>query len=336
MDPNKVNFTVIGKATILLLVFHCNFLIITNPYSIDFDVAMGSEDPYLRPFYKNLQSNLTKPISRWYRFIKPPIHPAISYARLKEVYNTNKLSLVRPNAQGIPRVIHQIWVGKNPFPEKYKAWQKTWQSLPGWTYKLWTDKEVEQFPLINQKTYNSEKNLGARADLLRLEILYREGGVYVDTDFECLKPEIFEALNNSYDFYCGLQLLDCEAFLINNAIIGSIPGHPILKACIDLLPFHFNSKWNLQIIFRGPGLFTSMVVEHMNKKHRDIVFPPGFFYPLGVDQLKQKPFSQLPFCEETLTLIKKIVLKPESLAIHWWDGSWGKPSAVLSNNNTAK
>jgi mannosyltransferase OCH1-like enzyme len=65
--------------------------------------------------------------------------------------------------------------------------------------------------------------------------LYRFGGLYVDTDFELLQPEKLDSLHKACDFYCGLTPLDCQAFLINNAIIGSIPGHPILKACITSL-----------------------------------------------------------------------------------------------------
>ncbi len=50
----------------------------------------------------------------------------------------------------IPKMIHQIWIGPHPLPEKYRAWQSTWQSLAGSTYKSWTDKEVKDFPLVNK------------------------------------------------------------------------------------------------------------------------------------------------------------------------------------------
>ena len=33
-----------------------------------------------------------------------------------------------------------------------------------------------------------QKILGEKSDIFRYEILYRFGGVYVDTDFECIKP----------------------------------------------------------------------------------------------------------------------------------------------------
>ena len=175
--------------------------------------------------------------------------------------------------------------------------------------------------------------MGARADILRLEILYREGGVYIDTDFECLKPQIFDVLNTAYDFYCGLHPLDCRDLCMNNAIVGSIPEHPIIEACIKQLNLKTSTSTRDEVVLRGPGLFTRMTLQHMNKDHKDMVFPPSFFYPLGVFEMKYGTFGGLPFCEDTLAFIKKKVSKPETAAIHWWDSSWTHPMQRLNERD---
>ncbi len=295
---------------------------------VSFDVAMGMNDPYLSSFYKELINKLNRANNYWFRFIRPHANPATLFTALKNAYSKNGYALA-DNVTRIPRIFHQIWVGPLPFPEKYKIWQKTWQSIPGWGYKLWTDKDVEDFPLINSAMYFSEKNYGARADILRLEILYRHGGVYVDTDFECIKPEMFDVLNRSFDFYSGLAPVDCEALVMANGLIGSIPGHPIIKACLEQLPSHAaNVKdQKMRTVMRGPGLLTIMTEKHMNQGHRDIVLPSAFFYPLGASQMRRKPYNNLTFSEKTCALIKKNLIKPESIAIHYWDGSWKRPSA---------
>lgn len=295
---------------------------------VSFDVSMGMHDPYFQPSYKKLIKKLPRTQDHWFRFTGAHINPTGLFTALKEAYNKNRFILEGTSTR-IPHVFHQIWVGPLPFPEKYKRWQKTWQSIPGWEYKLWTDKDVENFPLINSALYFNEKNYGARADMLRLEILYRFGGVYIDTDFECIKPEMFDVLNRSYDFYCGLTPVDSEALVINNAIIGSIPGHPIIKACIEHLPFHATNVHDqrMRTVMRGPGLLTIMTIRHMNKGHRDIVLPPSFLYPLGTSQMRRGAYKYLPFSEKTLDIIKKGVIKPETIAIHYWDGSWKRPGA---------
>ncbi len=327
------------------LIILCGFTILkADTYLIDFDVSMGKNDKVMGQHFEALEKQFNNSDTKWFEWLSyeksPPKNPDAAYSLLKETYNNYRQEIFNKHKMQtgpghcndrIPKIFHQIWVGPNPFPEKYKRWQKTWQSIPGWQYKLWTDKEVENFPLINQAAYNQETNFGARADILRLEILYREGGVYIDTDFECVKPAMFNILNSCYDFYCGLHPLDCKAVLLNNALIGAIPGHPIIKACIDHIPFAVNSSSPRaqQIMQRGPGLISKMAMKNMNKGYRDIIFPATFFYPLGLFEMKNKPYSLMPFNDETLEKIKNDVIKPETIAIHWWDGSWTLPSAKL-------
>lgn len=294
--------------------------------AVDFDVSCGKEDQYGKKYYAEMLKNLPHAHSNWFKFTKKYGSPWLSLGFLRESYNKNKI--VPEGELRIPKIFHQIWVGPKPFPAKYKKWQETWQSITGWTYKLWTDKEVENYPLLSRNLYHKEKNMGARADILRLEILYAEGGVYIDTDFECIKPEMFGALNCAYDFYCGLHPFDCRAICINNAIIGSIPGHPIIKNCIDQLMTQADATRTYdEIVSRGPGLLTQMTLKYMNQGYKDIIFPPTIFYPLGLSEINSSTLKSLTL--ESFEVIKKRVTKPETIAIHWWDTSWAEPDATL-------
>ena len=70
-----------------------------------------------------------------------------------------------------------------------------------------------------------------RADILRLELLHRHGGVYLDADFECLQP--IDPLLEGVD--CFLGLLDSGR--VSNAVIGAVPGHGLLaKAMAEVQP----------------------------------------------------------------------------------------------------
>lgn len=299
---------------------------------VPLDSAFGSNDPYMQNYYIELQQILDHKTSSWFKHLKPH-NGRIAMDILQSCYeNINTHTFLLPTPR-IPKIIHQIWVGTNPFPEKYKQWVRTWQSMPGWTYKLWTDADVQDFPMINRELYYKEKNFGTRADILRLEILYREGGLYVDTDFECLRPELFEILNSSYDFYCGICPLDCACLMLNNAIIASIPGHPILEASLRNIKLIYeeiqdtNMSWSNAVLLKGPGLLTKMFLENANKGYIDIAFPPTFFYPLGVYQIENESWIEKFSAENFLKKVKKEVVRPETIAIHWWDGSWMLPAA---------
>ena len=57
---------------------------------------------------------------------------------------------------------------------------------PDWEYKLWTDETVKEITLINQELFDKAKNYGEKSDILKWELVYRFGGVYIDTDMEAL------------------------------------------------------------------------------------------------------------------------------------------------------
>lgn len=233
---------------------------------------------------------------------------------LKAVYEKNFWSdLAMPNTIKIPKKIHQIWLG-SPLPEKFKYFTQTWQHYhPDWEYILWTDADIAKLNLVNQKSYDAAINYAERSDIARYEILYRFGGLYVDTDFECIQP--FDILHHHYDFYTGLELPAMASFLslviIPNGLIGTIASHPIMGACIDAIKNkEGKSAESSDIVVKtGPLLFTDAVIKHAGKNSRmDIIFPATFFYPID-KKIKDKN-------------VINTLIRPETFAMHHWAGSW--------------
>jgi mannosyltransferase OCH1-like enzyme len=129
----------------------------------------------------------------------------------------------------IPRVFHQIWLGEGSFP--YAVERESWYRLhPDWEHRLWTERDLPG-DLELKEAANLLRQPAERADILRLELLHRHGGVYLDADFECLKP-IDPLLE---DVSCFLGLLDSGR--VSNAVIGAVPGHTLLaKAMAEVRP----------------------------------------------------------------------------------------------------
>jgi mannosyltransferase OCH1-like enzyme len=46
-------------------------------------------------------------------------------------------------------------------------------------------------------------NLGLKSDLVRYEVLYLFGGIYIDIDYECIKS--LETLDLNCNFFAGLS-----------------------------------------------------------------------------------------------------------------------------------
>lgn len=217
-------------------------------------------------------------------------------------------AIINPNYR-IPKKIHQIWLGSN-FPEEYLNWQESWKRHhPDWEYYLWTDAEVKQFEFRNREVFEETKNFGAKSDILRYEILYNHGGLYIDTDFECFHP--FDYVHKVLDFYLGIMF--GKEFSVTNCIIGSIPEHPILKLIIESInqPLKTNNVNDIHEI-TGPWAFSDAYKSLMFKdNHLNVAFPVTYFFPFPNNKLH-------------IQNIKKIrgFKKKESLGLHYWEVSW--------------
>jgi mannosyltransferase OCH1-like enzyme len=179
--------------------------------------------------------------------------------------------------------------------------------------KVWTDDDAPCFPFINRRAFDDAQNYGEKSDIWRYEILYRHGGVYADTDFECLKP--FDDLHKTCEFYAGVGQMK-EAELIN-ALIGSRPNHPILQALIENIKpgAGDHDPWRI-IADTGPYYFTRIFLEVAPSCAQGTVvpFPTTFFYPFPLWQRHRRDVVN----------IKREFVKPESLAIHYFSTSWQK------------
>ena len=127
----------------------------------------------------------------------------------------------------IPRVFHQIWLGPESLPREHANFQKTWlHHHPGWELCLWTEENLPE-RLRRPEAAERLRIPAERANILRLELLWRFGGVYVDTDFECLRS--IEPLIETADFFIGLS----KPSRRNNALMGAVADHPLLDEALD-------------------------------------------------------------------------------------------------------
>jgi mannosyltransferase OCH1-like enzyme len=198
--------------------------------------------------------------------------------------------------------VHQIWVGPDPLPEQYAAYTRTWQDLhPGWEYRLWTDDNLPA--MRNRHVYDRAAelvppvNIGQfRADVLRYELLWSFGGMYVDVDFECLTN--LEHLLEEVEAFAAWEVQDQW---IANGLMGAEPGHPFIDRLITGLPasaeHHKGQRPNISV---GPQYLTRLYRRHPDEL---TVLPTRLFYPylysdIGTDR-EHGPW-------------------PDAVAIHHW------------------
>lgn len=88
----------------------------------------------------------------------------------------------------IPKKIHYCWFGEGPMPESVLICIDSWHKhMPDWEYRLWDESNFD----VNSNDYCHEayeaKKYAFVSDYVRLAVLEREGGIYLDTDVEVFK-----------------------------------------------------------------------------------------------------------------------------------------------------
>lgn len=89
----------------------------------------------------------------------------------------------------IPRIIHYCWFGRGPMPELARQCIESWHKfMPDYEYKLWNEDNFDVYSNQYVKEAYEAKKFAFVTDYVRLYALYTEGGIYMDTDVEVLKP----------------------------------------------------------------------------------------------------------------------------------------------------
>ena len=89
----------------------------------------------------------------------------------------------------IPKIIHYCWFGRGEMPELALRCIESWhKNMPDYEYKLWNEDnfDVNSVPYVKE-AYDAGK-FAFVTDYVRLFALYNEGGIYMDTDVEVIKP----------------------------------------------------------------------------------------------------------------------------------------------------
>ncbi len=180
----------------------------------------------------------------------------------------------------IPKLIHQTWK-TNDIPRKWHRFANTVQALnPDWKYKVWSDADNDEFVKTEYpEFYDIFTGFSRgimRADVIRYLLMYKIGGVYLDLDYEMIKP---------FDFG------DCEIVLplsrskkygdpkdeLGNCFFASAPGHKFWSDVIDDLKNDPPAVTDYTQIVEatGPSLLTRI---YNTNDYPDICLPERLMY----------------------------------------------------------
>ena len=132
----------------------------------------------------------------------------------------------------VPKIIHQIWIGPKPAPINL---MNTWKEKhPDFEYIFWNEEEFKKRNMVFecQNRINEIEEYCGKTDIMRWEILYRFGGIYVDADSFCVE--------HIDDFICNKSFAGWENEVKRNGLIavgtmGFCVNHDIPKIAIQII-----------------------------------------------------------------------------------------------------
>ena len=157
---------------------------------------------------------------------------------------------------------------------------------PNWEIKVWRD-PVEKNDFLLEQYWEKTKSGAQFADLLRLDLLYRFGGVYVDGDLRLFRP--LDSLIERFEFFIASE----DGVRPTNALMGARKDSPVLRYLIDHLRTN-EPDWNLPPnVTTGPDFLS----HHLRWRNDVTLLPREVFYPYNWDHVGQKKIHRHSYGE---------------------------------------
>lgn len=201
----------------------------------------------------------------------------------------------------IPKKTHYIWLGKNKKDRVSQICLNTWKTnLNDYEIIEWNEDNLPLKKIAKDNQFFAccmkYKLWAFMSDYLRLWILYREGGIYMDTDVQVLKT--FDDLLH-YPMFLGYELND----YIGTGIIGSEKNNRFVK---ELLDFYTNKIWKVDY-YNNPIIFSRVLKENPDLNKYCTI-------------LKRETLSPYDSFKDYKS---KMVQTNETHTIHWFNANWG-------------
>ena len=206
----------------------------------------------------------------------------------------------------IPKVIHYCWFGGNPLPWDVKKCIKSWKKhCPDYRIVQWNEHnfDVNSHPFM--KAAYAAKAWAFVSDYARLQIVYSNGGIYLDTDVELLKNLDF--LLDHASFF-GVQQSDLT--VATGLGFGAETAHPAVHAMMaeyDRIQFDTDRRVELACpVLNTAALHRFGYSYSDNVQHLEggvTIYPPQYFDP------------QAPGDTHDLTC-------QDSVSIHHYSNTW--------------
>lgn len=186
----------------------------------------------------------------------------------------------------IPKVINYCWFGGRPLPSDVNKCIKSWKKYcPDYEIKQWNESnfDVNLYPFAKD-AYES-KAWAFVSDYARLKIIYDNGGIYLDTDVELLKP-----LDPLLKYECYLPIQQNGNYVNTGLGFGAEKANPVIKMLLQTynsIAFDDKNRQNYSCPFINTADLEKIGFKRVDELQilpHVTIFPSRYFdpYPSGI------------------------------------------------------
>lgn len=223
-----------------------------------------------------------------------------------DIHLANAVGMSTEQKPMIPKKIHYCWFGGKELPDFLKECMESWHRYcPDYEILRWDENNFDINKYVYTRQAAEHKKWGFVTDVARLDILYKCGGIYMDTDVKLLKPL------DGLLYQKGFVGVERWGNINSGGGVGAVPYHPMIQEMLDYrLKFPFvMSDGSLNIETNGlyettPFIRRGMRIDNTLQIINDMtVYPASVFHPY--DYMS---------CEEKI--------EEHTVSIHYFFGGW--------------
>lgn len=180
----------------------------------------------------------------------------------------------------IPKIIHYVWVGRNPKSKLIQECIATWKkNLPDYQFIEWNEDNFDMHENRYIEQAYAAKKWAFVSDYIRARAIDEMGGIYLDTDVRVI-DDLTPLLNDQA--FIGFENHD----YLSAAIFGAEKGHPFMQNILDYYQdrdFEFDT--NNQMAGVNSVSVTDLLVDQYNLKlgNQEQMLKEGIHvYPDGI------------------------------------------------------
>lgn len=201
----------------------------------------------------------------------------------------------------IPPVIHYCWFGKGIIPDNLQKCINSWKKYcPDYQIRLWNENNYDITAVEYTKKAYENRKWAFVTDFVRMDVLYKYGGIYLDTDVELIKNLDELRKNNGF---IGTEVSGG----INSGLgIGAVPGNKMVE--------------RLRMLYLEKDI---LPITNMGKE-TELFLQYGYQVGKGYQVVEDMTVYPWQVLSPKIKEDGSIHIGENSYAIHHYEGSWIK------------